>query len=79
MNDLTRASTDDIRGVVARDLGVSIEKVTLDATVSGLGGDSLDLIELVMELEREFEIDIPDDELSNNVGDLIRAVQRRAR
>ena len=48
--------------IVAEQLGVSKEQVTRDTSfVNDLGADSLDTVELVMELEEEFDITIPDD------------------
>ena len=48
--------------IVADQLGVEKEKITRDSNfVNDLGADSLDTVELVMELEEEFEINIPDD------------------
>ena len=48
--------------IVAEQLGADKEKVTRDTSfVNDLGADSLDTVELVMELEEEFDINIPDD------------------
>jgi len=48
--------------IVAEQLGVDKEKVTRETSfVNDLGADSLDTVELVMELEEEFDITIPDD------------------
>ncbi|MBA2115876.1 acyl carrier protein [Blastopirellula marina] len=48
--------------IVASQLGVDKEKVSRDSSfVNDLGADSLDMVELVMELEEEFDIDIPED------------------
>ncbi|MCA9177246.1 MAG: acyl carrier protein [Planctomycetales bacterium] len=48
--------------IVAEQLGVDRDKITRETSfVNDLGADSLDTVELVMELEEEFDIDIPDD------------------
>lgn len=48
--------------IVAEQLSVDREKVTVQTSfVTDLGADSLDTVELIMELEEEFEINIPDD------------------
>ena len=48
--------------IVAEQLGVEKEKVSTETSfVNDLGADSLDTVELVMELEEEFDITIPDD------------------
>ena len=54
---------DQVKKIVAEQLGVKEEQVTADASfVDDLGADSLDTVELVMALEEEFEIEIPDEE-----------------
>jgi len=52
-----------VRAIVADKLGVDEAKVTIDANfVDDLGADSLDQVELIMALEDEFDVEIPDDE-----------------
>jgi acyl carrier protein len=52
-----------VKAIVAEQLGVKEEEVTNDASfVDDLGADSLDTVELVMALEEEFETEIPDEE-----------------
>ena len=52
-----------VKAIVAEQLGVKAEQVTSDASfVDDLGADSLDTVELVMALEEEFEIEIPDED-----------------
>ena len=49
--------------IVAEQLGVDITEVTLDASfIDDLGADSLDTVELVMALEEEFGVEIPDED-----------------
>jgi|SRR6266850_897785 len=63
--DTTTMSTVDqrVKAIVAEQLGVKEEQVTSDASfVDDLGADSLDTVELVMALEEEFEIEIPDED-----------------
>ncbi len=60
--------------IVAEQLGVDKDKITRDTHfVNDLGADSLDTVELVMELEEEFDINIPDDaaEKIQTVGEAI--------
>jgi|TARA_B100000809_G_C14949429_1_gene463321 acyl carrier protein len=64
--------------IVAEQLGVEKEKVTTQTHfINDLGADSLDTVELVMELEEEFEIDIPDDaaEKIQTVGQAIEFIE----
>ena len=52
-----------VKAIVAEQLGVKQEQGTNDASfVDDLGADSLDTVELVMALEEEFEIEIPDED-----------------
>lgn len=51
-----------VRNIVAQQLGVDKQQVTLKAHfVNDLGADSLDTVELVMAIEEEFDIEIPDE------------------
>ena len=67
-----------VQGVVAEQLGVEPEKVTTDAEfVQDLNADSLDLVELIMQLEEEFGVEISDEEAENikTVGDALEYIQ----
>ena len=64
--------------IVASQLGVDKEKNAPETSfVNDLGADSLDTVELVMELEEEFEIDIPDDSAEKiaTVGEAIKFIE----
>jgi acyl carrier protein len=57
------AVSDKVKSIIVEQLGVDEEEVTPDASfVDDLGADSLDTVELVMALEDEFSLDIPDDQ-----------------
>ena len=54
---------EQVKKIVAEQLGVKEDSVTSDASfVDDLGADSLDTVELVMALEEEFEMEIPDED-----------------
>ena len=62
-----------VKGIIVEQLGVAETAVTLEASfIDDLGADSLDIVELVMALEEEFDIEIPDAyaEKVVTVGDL---------
>ena len=57
---------DKIKEIVIDKLGVEEAKVTVDAKfIDDLGADSLDTVELIMQFEEEFNIEIPDDDAEN--------------
>ena len=63
-----------VRDIIEKELGVECEKLIDDASfIEDLGTDSLDIVELVMEFEKEFNIDIPDEDAEKlrTVGDAI--------
>jgi len=69
-----------ITKVIVEKLGVTEDKVKPEAAFAeDLGADSLDQVELVMALEDEFDIEIPDDEAEKlkKVGDVIAYVQSK--
>ncbi len=54
---------DKVKKIIADKLSVELEEVVPEASfVDDLGADSLDLVELIMSMEEEFDIDIPDEE-----------------
>lgn len=74
------AVTDKVKSIIAEQLGVKLEEVTQEATfVDDLGADSLDTVELVMALEEEFKVEIPDEdaEKMTNVGQAIKYIEEK--
>ena len=74
------AVEDKIKAIIAEQLGVKPEEVTPKASfVDDLGADSLDTVELIMALEEEFSIEIPDEEAEKmkTVGDAIRYIEEK--
>ena len=69
-----------VKDIIEKELGVEREKLTPDASfIEDLGADSLDIVELVMEFEKEFNIDIPDEDAEKlrTVGDAIGYLQQK--
>ena len=53
---------DKVKAIVVEQLGVDEAEVTIDSTfLDDLGADSLDIVELIMAFEEEFNVEIPDD------------------
>ena len=72
---------DRVKEVIAKELEVEVKQLTPDAKfIEDLGADSLDIVELVMALEEEFGIDIPDEEADKlkTVGDAMGYLRSHA-
>ncbi len=67
-----------VKEIIVEQLGVKPDQVTPEAKfIEDLGADSLDTVELVMALEEEFEIEVPDEQAEKlqSVGDVIKYVE----
>ena len=74
------AAEEKIREMIVEQLGVSVEEVVLEASfIDDLGADSLDIVELVMAIEEEFGLEIPDEdaERMQPIQDAISYVEER--
>ena len=70
--------TEKVKAIIVDKLGVDESEVTNEASFTNdLGADSLDTVELIMEFEKEFDIQIPDDkaEAIATVGDAISFIE----
>ncbi len=70
-----------VHSIVTDQLGVDEASLSPEANLlDDLGADSLDVVELVMALEEEFSIEVPDDEVENirTVGDIVQYIEARA-
>lgn len=68
-----------VKSIIVEQLNVDEEEVTPEASfVEDLGADSLDVVELVMALEEEFELEIPDEDAEKiqTVGEAVRYIER---
>lgn len=69
-----------VKEILCEQLDVEEEKVTLESSiVDDLGADSLDVVDLVMSLEEEFDVEIPDEDVENmkTVGDIVKYVEKK--
>lgn len=67
-----------LKNIIVEQLDVDEEKVTMGASITeDLGADSLDVVDLVMSLEEEFDMEIPDEAVENikTVGDIVKYVE----
>jgi len=72
---------DKVKKIIAEKLSVDLDEVVPGASfVDDLGADSLDLVELIMSMEEEFDIDIPDDDAEKilTVQDAIEYTRQRS-
>lgn len=79
---MTTTSVEErVRTIICDQLAVEQDKVTLTASfIDDLGADSLDIVELVMTMEEEFDLDIPDEdaEKMKTVGDVINYISSKS-
>ena len=74
------AVQEKVKSIIAEQLGVKPEEVIPEASfVDELGADSLDTVELVMALEEEFGIEIPDEDAEKitTVGDAVKYIEEK--
>ena len=71
---------DKVKEIIIDKLGVDDSKITMDAKfIDDLGADSLDTVELIMQFEEEFGIEIPDDEAESllSVGQAVEYISNQ--
>ena len=75
------ALAERVNAIITDQLGVENDALSPEANLlDDLGADSLDVVELVMALEEEFGIEVPDDDVEEirTIGDIVKYVQARA-
>jgi len=68
-----------VKTMIAEQLDLEEGKITRETTFEDIDADSLDVVELVMALEEEFDLDIADEEVENikKVGDIVDYIEER--
>ena len=72
---------DKVKSIIVEQLGISEDEVKPEASfIDDLGADSLDIVELVMAMEEQFDVEIPDEDAENirTVQDAMNYVQQHA-
>ena len=75
------AVAEKVKSIIAEQLGVKIEEVKPEASfIDDLGADSLDIVELVMTMEEEFDLEIPDEDAEKikSVNDVINYIKAKS-
>ncbi len=74
------ATLDKVKELVAQQLNKSVDEITEDKeVVKDLGADSLDVVEMLMSLEEEFDITVPEEDAVNikTVGDIVKLIDSK--
>ncbi len=71
--------TEKVKSIIADQLEIEMDKLTIETTFEEIDADSLDIVELVMTLEEEFDLEISDEEIENikSVGDVVKYIEPR--
>ncbi|NLP37220.1 MAG: acyl carrier protein [Firmicutes bacterium] len=66
-----------VKGLISDQLSVDEDEISLETTFNDLDADSLDIVELVMAIEEEFNLDIADEEVEDikTVGDVVKYIE----
>ncbi len=71
---------DKVKKIIAEQLDLEMERVTMEASLmKDLEADSLDAVEIMMALEDEFDIEVPDEDAEGfkNIGDIVKYVEAK--
>ncbi len=72
---------DKIKDIISQELDVDPDKITMDSSLQDdFDADSLDIVDIVMSIEDEFDVEIPDDseDIFKTVGDVVRYVEENS-
>ena len=67
---------DKVKSIISDKLGINENKVKMETTFEDLGADSLDIVELIMAIEEEYDIQVSDEEAekAQSVGDVVNYI-----
>ncbi|MEG0702854.1 MAG: acyl carrier protein [Christensenella sp.] len=66
---------DKIAAIISEKMDIDVEEITMDATFESLKIDSLDMVEIVMDIEEEFDISVEEAENLKSVADLVKYIE----
>ena len=67
-----------VRDILCEQLDIEVDRVTMESDIANdLGADSIDVVDLIMSLEDEFEVEMPDEDVANikTVGDIVNYIE----
>ena len=70
-----------VKAILSEQFDVEEDSITMESSITDdLGADSLDVVDLLMSIEDEFEVEVPDSEVENikTVGDLVNYIEDKA-
>lgn len=69
-----------VKQIIAEQLELDADSLNMETTFEEIDADSLDIVELVMALEEEFDLEISDEEIENikSVGDIVKYIESKA-
>ena len=70
-----------VKAILSKQFDVEEDSITMESSITDdLGADSLDVVDLLMSIEDEFEVEVPDSEVENikTVGDLVKYIEDKA-
>lgn len=67
-----------VRAILAEHLGEDKDAITMDTVIKDLGIDSLDTVEILMNIEDELGVEIQPEDIGETVGDLVKLIEERA-
>ncbi|HIW14486.1 MAG: acyl carrier protein [Acutalibacteraceae bacterium] len=70
-----------VKAILSEQFDVEEDSITMESSITDdLGADSLDVVDLLMSIEDEFEVEVPDSEVENikTVGDLVKYIEDKA-
>lgn len=79
MKGAQKMEFENIRKILSHQLDIAEESITMESRlIEDLNADSLDVVELIMDLEQQYGVEIPDDELPNfhTVGDIVNYLNK---
>ena len=70
---------DKVKAIIVEQLGVDADEVKLESTFEGLGADSLDITQVIMEIEDEFSIEVEEGANIKTIEDAVKYIEEKTK